>query len=106
MECGPRSGFSETFFVVAEGGVKVGNMPCEYCTVGVWNRRVLRPACVVIVGLRFTQNRHNTISHFLFHARIRNGHKIPTGHHNAYSAYSSSFVHPDLLFPPHDTALS
>ena len=89
-----------------EGRVKVGNIPCEYCAVGVRNRRALPPECVVIVALRFTQNRHNWISHFLFHARLRIGHKIPTGHHNAYNASSSSFVHPDSLFPPHDTALS
>ena len=106
MECGPSSGFLEAFFVVAESGVKAGNIPCEYRAVGVWNRRALRPECVVIVALRFTQICHNRFSHFLFHARLRIGHKIPTGHHNAYNASSSSFVHPDLLFPPHDTALS
>ena len=106
LECGPRSGFLEAFFVVAEGGVKVSNISCEYCAVGVRNRRALHPECVVIVALRFTQNRHNKTSHFLVHARLRIGHKISTGHHNAHNAYSSSFVHPDLLFPLHDTALS
>ena len=76
----------------------------QYCAVGVRNRRALQPECVVIVAHRFTQNCYNRISHLLFHVRIRIGHKIPTGHHNAYNASFSSF--PDLLFPPHDTALS